>query len=298
MKNEVLIMKVLSKLKNSAMYALAPLCPELCSKFLYKRAFSRRLNLRNPQTLNEKIIWLKLNTYRDNPQVTQCADKYGVREYVQEAGFGHTLNQLYGVWDRAEDIDFTSLPDRFVLKCTHASGFNWLCSDKSTLDINACVAQMKKWLSYDFWRRHSELQYRKVPKRVIAERFLWDGKIPTDYKFYCFHGHPLYVLVCSGTKAEHRKFYFFDREWNFCPITRDGQHAGEGFTLPRPACFDKMLECARALSEPFPFVRVDLYEDDGRVIFGELTFTPSAGMDTGRLPETDLILGKLLKLPI
>lgn len=291
-------MKLLSFIKGKVLYALAPICPEWCSKFLYGRAFSKPLNLNNPQTLNEKIMWLKLNTYRDNPLVTQCSDKYHVREYVKDAGFDHILNQLYGVWDRAEDIDFNALPSRFVLKCTHASGFNWLCPDKTELDATACRAQLKKWLAFDFWRSNSELQYRDVPKRIICERFLGDGSSPPDYKFYCFHGEPLYVLVCSERNQEKTKFYFFDSTWNFCPITKDGQRAGEGFTLPKPERFDEMLICARRLAQPFPFVRVDLYEDNSQIVFGELTFTPSAGLDTGRLPETDIMFGNLLNLPL
>lgn len=290
-------MNVLSLFKDKVLYALAPVCPELCSRFLFKRTFSRPLDLDHPRTLNEKIMWLKLNTYRNNPLVTQCADKYGVRAYVKSAGFEHTLNQLYGVWDRAEDIDFDPLPSCFALKCTHASGFNWLCPDKALLDMDACKAQLKKWLAHDFWRDYSELQYKDIPKRIICERFLRNGGEVTDYKFYCFHGEPMYVLVCSGRAQERTKFYFFDPDWNFCPITKDGRREGAGFTLPKPKCFDEMLACAKKLSEPFPFVRVDLYEDKEQTVFGELTFTPSAGLDAGRLQETDIFFGDLLRLP-
>lgn len=240
-------------------------------------------------------MWLKLKVYADDPLVARCADKLRVRDYVKEKGCGEILNELIAVWEKPEQIDFDALPEAFALKCNFASGFNWICPDKSRLDREACLAQFKRWYRRDFWRFSAELQYRTIPKRIVCEHYLGGDEL-LDYKIYCFHGKAKYILCCVGREGGHTKFYFFDPDWNFCRLTHDGLEAPEGFTLPRPKCLEQMLRCAEILSEPFPFVRADLYEVDGRVYFGELTFTPAAALDTHRLPETDRMFGELLKL--
>ncbi len=277
---------------------LAHLSPTLASYYQYFWCFHRPLSLRNPVTLNEKIMWLKLNQYGHDPLVIQCADKYRVREYVQQVGCGEILNDLIGVWDRAEDIPWETLPDAFVLKCNHGCGFNLLCPDKSTLDIPNAQAQLDKWMHTEFWEKLAEIQYRTIPKKIICESFLGDGTELLDYKIYCFHGKAEYLLVCAQREAGTPKFYFFDRNWKMCRLTRDGQQAPHDFTLPRPAQLDEMLQYAERLAAPFPFVRVDLYFVDNQIYFGELTFTPSAALDSSRLPETDRMFGSMLHLPI
>lgn len=282
--------------KKRLFYLLAPVCPVWCSKRLYREAFGRELDLEHPVTLNEKLMWLKLNRYGSDPLVAQCADKYAAREYVKDVGCGEILNDLYHVWENLGQINWDKLPQQFVLKCNHGCGYNWICPDKDKLDIGACKKMLAKWMRRDFWRFSSELQYRTIPKRIICEKLLCEGSAPTDYKFYCFHGVPVCVLVCCEREKGRPKFYFFDCQWNFMPITKDGKKEPSHFTLPKPKHFDKMVEYARRLSRPFPFVRVDLYETNGAVVFGELTFTPAACLDTDRLPETDLMFGRMLNL--
>ena len=286
----------MKKLCRWMLYLLAPLCPVWCSKFLYKKAFGRKLNLKNPVTLDEKLMWLKLNAYRNDSLVAQCSDKYAVRDYVKQAGCGELLNELYGVWDRAGKIPWDDLPEQFVLKCNHASGFNWFCKDKGSLNIQDCKKQLDKWMHRDFWRFSAEVQYRHIPKRIICEKMLGNGEAPVDYKFYCFHGEPVCVLVCCEREKGNPRFYFFDTNWRFLPMTKDGKKEPPDFTLPKPDRFSEMVEYARRLAQPFPFVRVDLYAEPDAVFFGELTFTPAACMDVNRLPETDLMLGNLLDL--
>ena len=288
-------MWVKSKFLRIIIYFLAPVFPTMVSRILYRAAFHRRLDLKHPQTLNEKTMWLKLKVYANDPLVARCADKLRVRDYVKEKGCGDILNELIAVWDKPEQIDFDALPQAFALKCNFASGFNWICPDKSKLDREACLAQFKRWYRRDFWRFSAELQYRTIPKRIVCEHYLGGDEL-VDYKIYCFHGKARYILCCVGREAGHTKFYFFDKNWNFCPITHDGLEAPADFTLPRPRGLEKMLRCAETLSEPFPFVRADLYEVDGKVYFGELTFTPAAALDTHRLPETDRMFGELLEL--
>lgn len=272
-------------------------CPVLASELLFLRRFGRRIDLKNPKTLNEKIMWLKLNTYRDSVLVEQCADKLRVRDYVRQAGCGDILNELYAVWESADQIPWDELPESFVLKCNHGCGYNLLVADKEKLDREAAEHQLNDWMRQDFWRQSAELQYRNIPRRILCERYLNTESALYDYKLYCFNGIAEYVLVCVGRESGRPAFYFFDRNWNFCPITRDGKKASADFTLPRPVGLEKMLECAERLSAPFPFVRVDLYDADGKVVFGELTFTPAAALDTGRLPETDVMFGEMLRLP-
>ena len=290
-------MSFLTRLETRAMYLLAPISPVLCSRWRFRRTFGRPLDLRTPRTLNEKLMWLKLRRYGSDPLVTRCADKDAVRDYVESCGCGDILNELYGAWDRPRDIPWDALPHAFVLKCNHGCGYNILCPDKSTLDREAAVRTLNKWLRHDFWRDFAELQYRPIPKKIVCERFLGHGDDLPDYKIYCFHGQPRYILVCEGRSHGKPKFYFFDPDWHFLPITRDGQAAPPDFTLPRPAGLAHMLSAAARLSQPFSFVRVDLYDVEGRVYFGELTFTPGAALDAARLPETDRLFGSLLTLP-
>ena len=196
------------------------------------------------------------------------------------------------------------LPKSFVLKCNHGCGFNWICLDKATMDREAAAETLRSWLNEDYWMRYAEMQYRNIPKRILCEKYLGENLI--DYKIYCFNGVPRYILACVGrdeaspnhTDGQHDpRFFFFETDWNLCPLTKDGLEYADRITIQRPEHLEKMLDVAEKLCQPFPFVRVDLYDVAGTVVFGELTFTPSAAMDTGRLPETDSFFGSLLTLP-
>ncbi len=284
--------------------ALCTISPALYSKYLFRRILGRNLDLNNPEGMDAKLAWLKLHTYRDDPLVTQCSDKYCVREYVKNCGCESTLNDLYAVWRYPEEIDWDSLPKAFVLKCNHGSGYNLICLDKDKIDRDAVADKLRAWLNEDYWMRYAEMQYRNIPKRILCEKYLGDSLI--DYKIYCFNGVPKYILACVGrdeaspshTEGQHDpRFFFFDTNWNLCPLTKDGLEFADQFSLSRPDDLEKMLDVAAKLCRPFPFVRVDLYDVSGTVVFGELTFTPSAAMDTGRLPETDRFFGSLLVLP-
>lgn len=293
----------MEKIKLLIKNILCRVSPELFSRYQFRRKLGKRLDLNHPTGLNAKIMWLKLHPYRNSPLVMKCSDKYAVREYIAACGYPEILNDLYEVWERAEDIDWDTLPPAFVLKCNHGCGYNWLCPDKSAADPTEAMGKLKEWMQEDYWIQFAELQYRHIPRRIICERYL--GSPLVDYKIYCFNGKPMYILTCVGRADglpshtaghENPRFYFFDADWNLCRLTNDSLHCPVDFTLPRPESLDQMLEIAKKLSEPFPFVRVDLYDANGHVVFGELTFTPSAALDTTRLPETDRLFGELLKL--
>lgn len=280
---------------------LTLLSPTLNTRVRYWRAFGRRLDLKHPVTSNEKVCWLKLNTYSNNPLVTRCADKYAVREYVQEMGCGEILNDLLGVWTNPDDIDFSRLPDRFVLKNNYYYHMNLVVTDKSRLNIPATRRLLKQWMRSNGHLEKAEMQYAAIPKKILAERFIEpeDGLAPADYKIYCCNGKPAYVMVCLGRGEDVKpKFYYFDVEGRLQrELTADGLSAPADFRYDKPAGWDEMIRYSEVLSAPFPFVRADFYLEKGRVIFGELTFTPGAGLDPDKLPYTDQLIGNMIQLP-
>ena len=287
--------------KESIFKLLTRISPKLNTQVWFHHKFGKWLDLNNPQRSNEKVLWLKLNTYYNNPLITQCADKYAVREYVQKQGCGDILNEIYGAWSKAEDIDFDKLPDKFVLKNNYYYHMNLVVTDKSKLDIPATRKLMDQWLHDNGHLIRSEMQYAAIPKKIIAEKFIEteDGLAPADYKIYCCNGKPLYVMVCIGREQNVKpKFYYFDVKGNLQrKLTKDGLAAPKDFHYDIPAGWDKMMAYAEKLSAPFPFVRADFYLEKGQVIFGELTFTPAAGLDSDKLHTTDMIIGEHILLP-
>lgn len=279
---------------------LTSISPVIACKAIYYQKFGKHLNLNNPQTLNEKIIWLKLNRYNNNPLITQCADKYMVREYVKSKGLENILNELFGVWKKVAEINWEDLPNQFAMKCNHGSTYNIICGDKSSLDIDKTKKILKKWMREDRWRSNAEITYKNIPRRIICEKYLMGNRsfFPLDYKIYCFHGNAKYVLVRMADLIEAPKFFFFNRNWTLMRINKDSINAPKGFTLPKPDNLQEMFLDAEILAEPFPFVRVDLYSVDKKIVFGELTFTPSGGFDNNRLLETDLLFGSMINLTI
>lgn len=281
---------------------LTDISPKLNTKYVYHRTFGKPIDLQNPTTLDEKIQWLKLNTYYNNQLVTDCADKYKVREYVEKCGCGEILNQLYGVYDSPEEINWDELPDKFVIKWNFGCGQNFICKDKSQYKEHEIKKMLWKWRKAHrtFYRNMSEMQYKTIEPKLICEKLIETetGELPKDYKLYCFSGVPDCALVCADRiSAGHASYYFFDKDWNLKRYNKMGLEAPENFSLPRPENYEKLFEYAAVLSKPFPFVRTDFYLEKGKITFGELTFTPSGGFDKGRLPSTQLLFGNMLRLP-
>lgn len=267
-------------------------------KKLYKIKLGKKLDLENPKTMNEKIQWLKL--YDRKPEYTMMADKVAVRDYIAKTIGEEYLIPCLGVWDDPDDIDFDALPNKFVLKCNHNSGLGmYICKDKSQMDIKSVKKALRKGLKQDYYIVHREWPYKDVPRKIIAEQYMQDNSgALVDYKFYCFNGKADYVLVCLDRHLGDTKFYFFNRDWKLQPFNIRGKNASSDFTVRKPECMDKMFEIAETLSKGMKFIRVDLYECNNKIYFGELTFYPSAGFDTGRLPETDLYFGSQIDLTI
>ena len=289
-------MKWESKLKSAAYRIANILIPDsIYTRLKFKKNLRRWPDLREPRTFNEKLCWLKLH-HRDSVMSTMV-DKADAKQYVADIIGPEYIIPTYGVWSHVEQIDFGLLPQQFVMKGTHDSGRVIVCADKSELDIEEACKEMQRSLDRDFYAITREWPYKNVPHRIIAEKFIRqsDGGL-TDYKFFCFNGHVDCVMVCLDRHIGCPKFYFFDKDWNFLRLNKRGVAAPDGFTLPRPEGIEKMFEIALILSKNQPFVRVDLYNVDGKIYFGELTFYPDGGVDPNILLSTDERWGKLLDI--
>ena len=258
-------------------------------KLIYKLIFKRSLHLDQPITFTEKITWYKLH-WR-NPLARDCVDKLKVREYVSEKIGAEYLNEVYGCWDSFDEIDFNKLPEHFVLKPTNGSGDIVICKDKSSFDPEKARAVLCQFKQRHFSTRTKEWAYYGLPHRILAERLIkrQDFKSIYDYKIFCFFGKPQFLLVGSDRETDV-KFSYFDLNWNPIPVK-----CGHGYNpyMEKPKHFNEMLKIAHRLSEDFPHVRVDLYEEEGKVYFGELTFYHYGGIIRFEPDEWDYAFGKL-----
>ena len=242
---------------------------------------SKKLNYRHPKDISEKVMWL--TRYDRDPLKTRCADKYLVRDYVASKGLEDILIPMIGVWDHASDIDFASLPDKFVLKCNHGSGWNVICTDKSALDIEEAREKLEMWLGIKYGVDMQEIQYFDIPPKIIGEEFMpFLGGDVVDYKFHCSRGkvHSCFVAYDRSTVDPHQVCYdHYDIDWNRTDDIKEKFRPNRRL-LPKPQRYEDMLKIASKLSEDFPYVRVDLYNCGDKVFFGELTFTPFSGIQS------------------
>ena len=267
--------------------------PEELCKWYYQRT-GNYLDLANPRSFNEKIQWLKL--YDATPLKTRLADKYLMRDWIREKIGGEYLVPLLGVWDSFDGIDFDQLPDQFVLKANHGSGWNIIVKDKSQLDREEAMRKFDKWLRQNFAYNGFQLHYLNIPPRIIAEQYVENTEGIRDYKFFCFNGKPAQVWanIFSGTPDHLRSV--FDMEWNPVPLKCNWPEGGD-LLKDKPRTFEQMKHFAELLSRDFAFVRVDFFEIEGKPYVGEMTFTPANGRGRFDPPEWDYRLGDLLILP-
>lgn len=261
-------------------------------KLQYRIKTGRGLDLKNPRRFSEKLQWYKL--YYHNPVMHQCADKYAVRSYVESKGLGHLLVELYARYDKVEQVKWSELPERFVIKTTNGGGgLNVIvCPDKAALDMDEVRTKLRceKSMPRDGGR---EWAYYGLEPGIIVEELLENREDPAagipDYKFLCYNGKPRYIVVDTDRYSGHKR-NIFDTAWNDLQIGSDCPPCDR--ELPPPDTLEEMLRSAAALSEDFPFVRVDLYSVNGRVYFGELTFYPWSGYVQFQPDEADYLLGK------
>lgn len=264
----------------------------------FKENTGKKLNLSNPLTFNEKLQWLKL--YDRNPLYTQLVDKYAVREYVISKIGKEYLNELYGVYLHFDDIDFTNLPNQFVIKCNHDCGSIIICKDKKEFNFVEAKDKIEKALAHNYFWNGREWPYKNVKPRIIVEKFLQDqihGDL-RDYKFFCFNGIPQVMFIATERSMDNYnpKFDFFDMDGNHLPFWNDFPNADR---IPqKPIFFNEMKLLAAKLSEGIPFVRVDFFECNKKIYFGEMTFYHAGGMGVFHPEEWDKKLGDLIHLPI
>lgn len=251
--------------------------------------------LKGKMSFNEKLCWLKIHT--NNSILTDLVDKNIVKKWVvdnfPEIKVIHTL----GVWDNFDDIDFEKLPKKFVLKCTHDSGGVVICKNIDTFDKDKAKKRLEHNLQKNFFWQHREYPYKNVKPRIIAEEFMVDesGSDLKDYKFFCFNGKPKMLQV--ATNREHGvRFDFYDMNFKHLPFTKGHPWAKKEIT--KPMHFEKMVSFACRMSKMFPFVRVDFYNINGEIYFGELTFFPGGGVSPFKPNDWDYIIGEWLQLPI
>ena len=268
-------------------------------RIMYYSQIGKQLHIDNPKTFNEKLQWLKINDRKDI--YTTIVDKCEAKTYVSERIGSKYIIPTYGVWDKYEDIDFDKLPDQFVLKCTHDSGGLIICYDKSHLDKCAAERKIKKSLKNNYYYFGREWPYKNVRPRIIAEKLMVSNdpkqRVLNDYKLQCFNGKFDNIMVCEGRfSVRGVRYYYFDRDWTYIPYCPYDDLDYSILPSLKPQCFEEMIRIAEVLSLGFPQLRVDLYEIDGCVYFGELTLFSQSGFDNDITPEADIILGSKLDL--
>lgn len=278
---------------------VAPIFPDkLFLQISFFIKLGHKLNIVSPQTYNEKLQWLKL--YNRKPEYSKMVDKYEAKKYVGDIiGEEHIIPTI-GLYNSVEEIPWDSLPNQFVLKCTHDSGGIVICKDKSCLNIKQAKEKLAKGLSKTYFYQNREWPYKNVKPRIICEEYMVDesGYELKDYKWFCFDGEvkALFIATDRGNPNEDTKFDFYDSEYNHLPFTNG--HPNATREIKKPVGFDKMKEIASKLSKDIPHVRVDLYDINGKIYFGEMTFFHWSGMVPFDPEEWDYKFGKWIKLPL
>lgn len=284
---------------NTIYFILARVSPLAFLALRHRILIKRWPRLKNPVTYSEKMIWLICN-WR-HPLKTQCADKFAVRSYVESCGLKDILVPLLGVYDKPEDVDFSSLPNRFAIKCSAGCGGNIICKDKTKLNKTEAVRKLRKWMKRDYSKNSCELHYKGAICKIICEPFLDDqnGELPIDYKIFCLSGKFFCCDYLAGRligNGHHIREAMYDRDWKIMtglikspPDVRD--------IVPKPENYEEMIRIAETLAKPFPFVRVDLYNIGGKIYLGEMTFTSAGGVSPAWTEGAQNLMGELIKLP-
>lgn len=265
-------------------------------KIKYRLIMKKKLDLEKPQTYNEKLQWLKLNDRKN--VYTKMVDKYEAKKYVASVIGEQYIIPTLGVWEKFKDINFEILPKQFVLKPTHTSGDVFICKDKNNIDYKKLKKKVNKWLKRKYYFLHREWPYKNVKPRIIAETYIENKEEIglKDYKFMCFNGKVKCSFVCTNRNSKQGlSVDFFDLNWKKMPFTRHYPNSGEH--INKPINYNQMLQLAEKLAKNIPFVRVDFYEVNRKIYFGELTFYPGAGFEEFSPEKYDRVLGEWLDLP-
>jgi len=262
-------------------------------KLAFRGQIGKKLNLDAPVTYNEKLQWLKL--YDRKPEYSSYVDKYEVQQFVREIIGEQYLIPMLGFYSCVEEIDWESLPDRFVIKCTHGSGTNIICTDKGSLDIEEAKAKLNRWMKMSWYWFGREWPYKNVKPRIICQEFISEtGSTPDDYKVLCFNGKAKFVEVHMDRFGDHRTDYY-DEKMNKLPISW-GEIPSKNI-YEKPGCFDKMIQLSEKLAAEMYHVRIDWFVVKDRLYFGEITFYDGAGFYAFDREEDDIMMGSLIHLP-
>ena len=292
MKRNNLLYKIRGKIVH---YSANFLSDENYLKVLFYHRLGYKLNLNNPKTFNEKLQWLKLNDQHE--EYSKMVDKIEAKKYVASIIGEKYIIPTVGVWNSVEEIEWNLLPNQFVIKSSDDSGGVIICKDKTTFDIEKARKKLQRKNNY--YKYNKEYPYRNLKHRIIAEKYLEDeSKYELkDYKIFCFNGEPRVLFVATDrlNKGEETKFDFFDTDWNHLPFTNG--HPNNPNPIEKPRNFNEMLDIARKLSVGIPQVRIDLYNCDGNIYFGEITFFHWSGTTAFKPKEWDYKLGNMINLP-
>ena len=264
--------------------------------YQYKYITHHKLDWKGLNRYTEKLQYLRLYVYPKDDLVSKCAGRVGVREYVKEQGFDELLIKIFGIFDRFEDIDFSKLPNQFVLKCSHGCAMNYICYDKSKINYEELKKKFNKWLKTNYGKKTLELHYSKIkPQIIIEELMLENGKLPTEYKIHVFNGKArnLYVVTSRGVDIRYNNYYI---DWTPFDGSQFNGWKKTDYPLKKPSNFDEMVVVAEKLASKFPFVRVDLYNINGKIYFSEMTFTPAKGTLILDDDQCDFEMGKWLDI--
>ncbi len=295
--------KILKCIKHPSLFLLLidkktfiKLSDKLYVKLIYLNSFNKKMDLKNPKTFNEKLQWLKIYDRKD--YYTSLVDKYEVKKHVEKIIGSEYIIPTLGIYDNFDEIDFSTLPNRFVIKCTHDSGGIVICKNKSNFNIKNAKRKIEKCLKRNFYYVGREWPYKNVKPRIIIEQYMEDisNEELTDYKVMCFNSKPLMTFTCSERFSGDLKVTFFDNDWKKMPFER--HYKASTKKIKKPINFDLMLKLSKTMSENIPFVRIDWYEINGKLYFGEYTFYPGDGLEEFSPEIWDEKLGNLINLPI
>lgn len=265
----------------------------IMNEFKYVMGYS--LNIENPITFNEKINWVKINYY--NPLYEKCSDKILVRDYIKEKGYENILPKLYKIYQNVDEINIEELPKKFVIKTTHSSGGVVVVQNKNKIDLNQMKSVLEDSLKTNLYEKGKEWQYKNLKPQIIVEELIeTKEKELNDYKLFCFDGKVKYIYVAHGIASGASDYCidFYDAEWNYIKVSREG-HKNYG-PIKKPEKLEEMIKIAEDLSKEFAHVRVDLYFENNKIYFGELTFTTCNGFGKFHPKEFDYELGKFFDL--
>lgn len=270
--------------------------PTLFVKLQYKYITHHKLNLKNPTRYTEKLQYLRLFTYPKDLLVIKCASRDGVREYLKDLGYENLLIPIYGIYDSFDEIDFDKLPNQFVMKCTHACAFNKIVLDKKSLDLEATKKQFTKWLKTNYGKKTLERHYAPIKPRIIIEKYIGElDALPVEYKIHVFNGkaRSMYIVTGRGKDIRYNNYYI---DWKPFDGSQFNGWKKTDYELTPPSNWDEMVKIAEKLAEKFPFVRVDLYNINGKIYFSEMTFTPAKGTLILDDDKCDFEMGEWLKI--